>query len=128
MHKALRVVPANAYGGTFPERRLESCSSVFRFVPVGDGGLMLVIYLFFIDIFLIDIHVPDVPASQWPHTHLHKTRGAPPRTWFNTHDVFHDLLPFRNNQQLSERFSITDRTLRVSMNVCVVLSGKARCS
>ncbi len=107
---------------------MESCSGVFRFVPVCGGGLMLFIYLFFIDIFLIDIYVPDVPASQWPHTHLHKTRGVPPRTWFNSYDVFHDLLPFRNNQQLSERFSMTDRTLRVSMNVWVELSGKARCN
>jgi len=82
LHKALRVVPANAYGGTLLEQRLESCSGVFRCVPVGDAELMLVIYLFFIDIFLIDIYVPDVPPSQWPHTHLSKTRGLPPCTRF----------------------------------------------
>lgn len=89
---------------------------------------MLFIYLFYIDIFLIDINVPDVPPIQRPHTHYLKNTRLPLYTLFYPQDVHQDLLPFRNNQQLSERFSMTERTLRVSTNVCEVLRGSARCS
>lgn len=107
---------------------MESCSGAFQRVPVLVDGVMFVIYLFFIDIFLIDINVPDVPLGQRQHTHLPKNMGLPPYTCFQSRDVRHDLLPFRNSQQLSDRFSMTERTLRVSMKECEELSGSARCS
>lgn len=116
-HKASRGVPVNAHGGTNLEQQMKSCSGVFQRVPVLGDGVMPVIYLFFIDIFLIDIHVPDIPPGQWQHTHSLRNRGMPPYAGFNAQHVHQDLLPFRNSQQLSERFSMTDRTLRVSMKV-----------
>ncbi len=105
------------------------CSAV---VPAMFRPLDLVFLMYLIDLYIKYLHMfitfRMFQLSSDDTRIPFKSQISPAYTVFHTPVGRHSLPPLWNTQQLRERRSMLERTLRVSMNLWVVLCGKARCS